>query len=132
MGDHLGRQKGQTGTPDRQTNGQADRRGGGAAALAGQELDLPCLLCPEKFRATAATRLWSRVIGGAGCCPACSKSRLPHHRFSPNFFQETQDVTLICQACQDPELPAGLGAVQRPMGPLGRQNVWTMDKPKRG
>lgn len=31
------------------------------------------------------TRLWSRVIGGPGWCPACSMSRLPHHRFSPNF-----------------------------------------------
>lgn len=31
------------------------------------------------------TRLWSRVIGGSGWCPACSMSRLPHHRFSPNL-----------------------------------------------
>lgn len=32
---------------------------------------LPCLLCLESFEQRRPTRLWSRVIGGAGCCPAC-------------------------------------------------------------
>lgn len=88
-----------------------------AAALADKSWTLPCLLCPKRFRETAATRLWSRVIGGAGCCPACSKSRLPHHRFSPNLPRGA--------GC-NPDLPGlpGSRASQQVWGPYSGQWAW--------
>lgn len=79
------RQERETDGPDGQTDRhrQTDRQG--QLSRAGHSLPAVPLEKNEQRRPGDQTRLWSRVIGGAGWCPACSMSRLPHHRFSPNF-----------------------------------------------
>lgn len=95
----------------KQTDGRTDGRTGAAE----QSRPPPCLLCLEKNSSNGdSTRLWSRVIGGAGWCPACSKSRLPHHRFSPNL---PRGVGCNPRPAGIQSIQQSLGAVLRPMGP---------------
>lgn len=99
---------------ERGTDRQRDRQG-----PAEQSWALPACCASKKNRATATRRGsgLASLEGPDGALHAACPGFLTTG--SALIFQEVQDVTLICW---DPELPASLGAVLRPMG-LGRGRV---------